>query len=150
MFFLIPIGSEEGVRRLPLITIGLIAINTIIYFITSMSVSAQAEALEKLHERLIEIEVNYTYRIMEVDPDMLDETDFMAFHERFAQQGIIPEYSEDYDRWHALYNELLEKQKGFVYHQWGFIPKDMDILKTLSSMFIHGDFFHLLFTSLVC
>ncbi len=148
MFVLIPIGSEEGVRRLPLITIGLIAINTIIYFITSMTVSAQAEALEKLHERLIQIEVNYTYRIMEVDPDMLDETDFMVFHERFDQQGIIPEYSEDYDRWHALFNELKEKQKGFVFHQWGFIPKEMDILKTLSSMFIHGDFFHLLFNML--
>jgi len=148
MFFLIPIGSEEGVRRLPFITIGLIALNTVIFFITSLTMRSQMNDLERLHERLLEIEFNYTYRVMEIDPGLLNESDPVIFHEKFAEQEIIPEYSEDYDTWHALYEEFQQKQKGLVFRQWGFIPKDMNILKTLSSMFVHGDFFHLLFNML--
>ncbi len=41
MFFLIPIGSEAGVRRLPFITLGLIAVNTIVWIVTAVILSGQ-------------------------------------------------------------------------------------------------------------
>ena len=55
MFFFIPIGSEEGVRRLPYLTIGLIVLNSIIWFITSMVLGGQVNELEKINKELYNI-----------------------------------------------------------------------------------------------
>ncbi|KPK73048.1 hypothetical protein AMJ87_03050, partial [candidate division WOR_3 bacterium SM23_60] len=72
MFFLIPIGSEEGVRRLPYLTISLIVLNVLIYFITSAMISGQMRELEDLDQQLYEIESYYLWDKVGDDPSQLN------------------------------------------------------------------------------
>jgi len=148
MFFLIPVGSEEGVRRLPYLTIGLIAFNTLIYFITSMVLNNQVHRLNQINQQLFDIESKYMYRIIEEDPGILQHGTIDQLREKFADDGIIPLESEDYTRWHLLYKDYKRQRAELVFERWGFVPKRFDVLKILSSMFIHANFFHLLFNML--
>ena len=90
MFFIIPVGSEEGVRRLPYVTIGLIVINSIIWIITSMVLSGQVGELEQLDKRMLEIEMYYAHRFVETDPKLLQEMDPVKRRERILDGDIIP------------------------------------------------------------
>jgi len=148
MFFLIPVGSEEGVRRLPYVTIGLIALNTIIYFMTSMTVSKQIDRLMDMDYDLRQIETRYMYRLIETDPNALNTYDIDAFREKIEEGEIIPVGTQDYDQWIRLYNEYKTARGTMVYEQWGFKPRTFDLIKIITSMFIHAGFFHLLFNML--
>lgn len=148
MFFIIPIGSEEGVRRLPYITIGLIVVNTIIYFITSIIFSGQVRDLERVHQELFEIEERFVYKIIETDPELLRTGDINEWRERFKEGDIIPVDSEYFATWKKLYDEYERIQAGLVFEQLGFKPNQFDIIKMFTSMFIHANFFHLLFNML--
>jgi len=148
MFFLFPVGSEEGVRRLPYVTIGLIVLNTIIYFLTSMAVSKQVDHLIDLDYDLREIETRYMYRFMETNPNEIATYDVEKLREQILEGDIIPVGTQDYDRWIRLYNEYQSAQSNMVYHKWGFTPKTFDLIKVFTSMFIHAGFFHLLFNML--
>jgi len=146
MFFFIPIGSEEGVRRLPYLTIGLIAVNLVIWIITNSILNNQVNELEKLQEQLFTIVSEYGYNLLE-DPEMMERLfmgDFESLNEKVEAGGIIPLDSYDYERWQTTYNEYKEKRSNFVFDQLGFKPKEFNLLKILSSMFVHANFFHLL------
>jgi len=148
MFFIIPVGSEEGVRRLPYVTIGLIALNSIIWIITSMVLSGQVDELEQLHKRMLDIEIHYAYRFVETDPNLLQEVDYDKVRERILDGEIIPVGSEDYRQWNNLYQHYKEKSEHLVFESFGFKPAEFNFLKLFSSVFIHGNFFHLLFNML--
>ena len=148
MFFIIPIGSEEGVRRLPYVTIGLIAINSVIWIITALIVGGQISELNQINERLLEIEVHYTYQLIETDPALLNEFDYEAIRQRILDGEIIPVGTEDYRQWRRLYENFTEKSGQMLYNKFGFTPARFDFFKLFSSMFLHGNFFHLLFNML--
>jgi membrane associated rhomboid family serine protease len=142
------VGSEEGVRRLPYVTIGLIALNSIIWIITSMVLSGQMGELENLHKRMLEIETHYAYHFLETDPKLLQEMDYDKVRERIADGEVIPVGSEDYRQWNNLYQHYKEKSRHLVFESFGFKPSDFNFFKLFSSMFIHGNFLHLLFNML--
>lgn len=148
MFFIIPVGSEEGVRRLPYVTIGLIAVNSIIWIITSLVLNGQIGELEQLHERMLEIETHYAYRFLETDPNLLQQMDYEKVRERILGGEIIPVGSEDYRQWNNLYQHYEEKSRHLVFESFGFKPSNFNFFKLFSSIFIHGNFFHLLFNML--
>lgn len=148
MFFIIPIGSEEGVRRLPYITMGLVVLNTLIWIITSSVLGSQEKELAELDRRMSEIEQRYIYKIIEKDPRILTNFDLETIHDRFATDSIIPVESEDYYYWQSLYREFKEKKSRVVFEQWGFKPSTFNLRQMFSSLFIHANFLHLLFNML--
>ncbi len=148
MFFILPIGSEEGVRRLPYVTLGLIVINTIVWIITAIILSSQTRELEDLHKRLLDIELRYTYRIIENDPNLLRTADPDRFHERFAVDSIIPVESYDYEEWRQLYDRYKVARSNLIFEQLGYKPNQFDVVKLITSLFVHANFFHLLFNML--
>jgi membrane associated rhomboid family serine protease len=148
MFFFIPVGSEEGVRRLPYLTIGLIVLNSIIWIITTIILNNQINALEKLETELFKIEKMYLYRVIEKNPELLTSFNYEEIRERFERGEIIPLDSEDYIRWQNIYQEYQEKQSNLIFEQLGFKPKEFNIMKMFTSMFVHANFFHLLFNML--
>ncbi len=148
MFFIIPIGSEEGVRRLPYVTIGLIAFNAIVWIITSLVLSGQVGELEQLHQRMLEIESHYAYRFIETDPKLLQELDYDKVRERILAGEIIPVGTEDYKTWKNLYEHYRQRSSHLVFEQFGFKPSRFNIFRLVSSLFIHANFFHLLFNML--
>ncbi len=147
MFFLIPIGSEEGVRRLPYLTIGLIAINVIIFIITNSVQQYRTKELLRINRELMEIESSYIYNLVNKDPYYMTEQDFDDIHERFITEDIIPQYSDDYAEWRRLYDEY-KKYSVSVFEQLGITPSRFDFVKMFTSMFVHGDLFHLIFNML--
>jgi len=104
MFFIVPIGSEEGVRRLPYVTIGLIMLNTIIWIIICMVPGGQTADLEQLNARMLEIESHYTYQLLAADPDLLNELDYEKVRDRILDGDIISVGTADFHLWKNLYN----------------------------------------------
>jgi len=148
MFFLIPIGSEEGVRRLPYLTIGLIALNVIIFMITSSVLRSQEQELYKIHRELQEIEYKYYIDLLEYDPDIMQNMTLDEQHELFFKNENISWEEDDYDVWHKLYDQYKGRSDSIVFNQLGFTPKHFDFFKLFTYMFIHANIFHLLFNML--
>ena len=148
MLFIIPIGSEEGVRRLPYLTIALIAINTIIFIITNTVFVGQERELQKIEQELLNIEGPYVYRILQEDPNLLKKFGTNELRERIDRGEITPFDSIDFVQWKKVYDEYKKKYSSTVFEQFGFKPKEFNVLKMFSSMFVHANFFHLLFNML--
>ncbi len=148
MFFLIPVGSEEGVRRLPYFTIGLIALNAIIFMLTSSVQNSQEQELFRIHQEMEEIEVRYFFDILEQDPNAMQNITLDEQHELFLGNENIRWEEDDCEVWHALYNEYKIKFNNVVFNKLGFTPKHFGFFKLFTHMFVHANFFHLLFNML--
>ena len=148
MFFLIPIGSEEGVRRLPYLTIGLIAVNVIVFIITNAVHHHQVDEIYDIKWKMSKIISQYQHRPSETSLFLFTEDDFDELNDMIVNQKIIPQHSENFRKWQDLYSELKEKMRNTVFRQLGLIPKEFDIAKIFSSMFVHGGIFHLVFNML--
>jgi membrane associated rhomboid family serine protease len=148
MFFLIPVGSEEGVRRLPYFTIGLIALNAIIFMLTSTVQKRQEQELFKIHQEMEEIEVRYFFDILEQNPNAMQNMTLDEQHELFLGNENIRWEEDDYKVWHELYNEYKIKFNNVVFNELGFTPKHFAFFKLFTHMFVHANFFHLLFNML--
>lgn len=148
MFFLIPIGSEEGVRRLPYFTIGLIALNAIIFIITSSIISSQEQELFRIHQEMEEIEIRYYFDILEQDPNAMHNITLDEQHELFLENENIRWEEDDHAVWHKLYDEYKAKFNNVIFNKLGFTPKHFGFFKLFTHMFVHANFFHLLFNML--
>jgi membrane associated rhomboid family serine protease len=148
MFFIIPIGSEEGVRRLPYVTIGLIVLNAVIWIITSIVLTGQMAELEQLNARMLEIESHYTYQLLATEPNLLNEFDYEKVRDRILDGDIIPVGNEDFQLWKNLYESYKDKSSQLVFNKFGFTPLRFDFVKLFTSIFVHANFLHLFFNML--
>jgi len=148
MFFIIPIGSEEGVRRLPFATISLIAVNVVVWLITALVIHAQIGALEHKQEEILQFLEPYMYTIMENAPELLNARDMEEIRQKIESMNLFPADSEEAMRWRRLTDEWRSLQNQFLYHRYGFTPRSFSLFTLLTYMFIHGGFFHLAFNML--
>jgi membrane associated rhomboid family serine protease len=142
VMLVLPIRSEKETSKIPHLTIGLIAINLIIWIFTNRVVSSEYKHLESIHQQLLEIEYQYAHILVRQDPDLLHNMTAENLHRTFLEKGVIPKGSEDYRNWIQLYQEFEEGKNSTLFHRWGFIPSQLNILKLILSMFLHGSFFH--------
>ena len=148
MFFLIPIGSEAGVRRLPFITLGLIAVNTIIWIVTAIILSGQVREIEALHKGLFAIERQYTFKVLEKDPLLLRKPMDERFHAAFAADSIIAPDDPNFKTWNNLRAQLEAARQNVIFEKLGLKPNGFNLLKLFTSMFVHANFLHLAFNML--
>lgn len=148
MFFLIPIGSEEGVRRLPYLTIGLIALNAVIFIITSSVLRSQEQELFNIHMEMQEIEYRYFFDILEQDPHAMQDITLDEQHQLFFENEYIRWEGNDYETWHKLYEEYKGKFNNVIFNKLGFTPKRFGFFKLFTHMFVHANMFHLIFNML--
>ncbi len=141
MFFL-PIRSEKDTHKIPNLTIGLIALNLVIWIFTNRIVSSEYKEIGAIHERLMMIEVDYIQTALRKYPDLFKTQDPMEIHKKFLEGNIIPRESNIYQEWLTLYNRLHRLANNTFFHRWGFIPTQLNVLKLFISMFLHGGFFH--------
>jgi len=143
MFLLIPLKTEAAIKRIPYLTLGLILINTIIWIFSYSVLKGQMKELEQLNRSLVEIESQYLFDFFMDDQEFLSEDGVKDLRQRIYDGEIIPVDSPDYQNWVSLYEAFLEKQSNTVFQKWGFKPNEFDLLKIITSMFIHANFWHL-------
>ncbi|RKX65818.1 hypothetical protein DRP44_05495 [candidate division TA06 bacterium] len=148
--FLIPIFNEDfEFKRLPYITIGLIILNTIIFFFTSNIVSHEMNRLRKVATELNRTTVQL---IIENKAPEYFNKNLMGFDEstlgKIEKDSTIKRNSELYKKWITYYNEYKSLKKNFFYNKWGATPEHLNIITLITAMFIHASFFHLFFNML--
>jgi membrane associated rhomboid family serine protease len=161
---IIPLSGKISKKNLPLITIAIILINTLVYFVIQGGDARNyQEAFEYyMKSGLAKIEVARYIAVKEVDKDSLetkkspdvDEQTIAKylplmmkddnFMRKLRHDAIITPQDEEYAEWEKLrakHEELLSKVVSWHY---GFVPEHPRILNVFTSMFLHSSFMHLL------
>jgi membrane associated rhomboid family serine protease len=163
VFFWLPIGNEQSlVRRLPMITFGIIGLNVLIFVGTLFPVHGQEQELMEKYQEIVEI--------LERNPDLLADKDVKQrlvdahiarpkesdddepeTRDVAERDEAIPEWlrglhrPDDRIRLNEKLDEFREIAESGVHFRFGIAPNgSWKIHQLLSHMFIHGDIFHLL------
>ena len=160
---IIPLAGKISKKNPPLITIAIIVINTLVYFVIQ---GGDARKYQEAHEYylksgLAKIEVARYIAVKESDkgnvetqtpedvkekiieeylPRMMEDNNFI---DKLRHDEIITPQDEQYAEWknlRAKYEELLSRVVSWRY---GFVPEHPRILTIFTSMFLHGSFMHL-------
>ncbi|MGA1869477.1 MAG: rhomboid family intramembrane serine protease [bacterium] len=157
MFILIPISHEDQVvKRMPYVTIFIIALNVLIFIFTTIDTNK----IEKVCENKFNAIIEYYYEHpgvnikeflseegIEVPPGYFpeeEEGDDEYYSDDEEEEELLP-YENDFAE---LIEEFRNAKHSLPYYKWGIIPKSPKAFNYLSSLFVHGDFFHLLFNML--
>ena len=149
MFFVFPIGHEDQtVQRMPYVTISIIVINVLIFIFTSYSVSIKQKVYDEELRALIEFYVMHPFLDIE---DVLKEDElgrikeYLPHEEEYDLSARQKPLSFYQNRFMELGEKYRQARESLPYYKYGLVPKDPKAFNYLSSMFIHGWFFHLLF-----
>jgi membrane associated rhomboid family serine protease len=141
MLFAIPISTGKRITAPPYITLGLIAINLIIWAITTTIMTHELEAMSEVREQMWNIEKIYIDEFVWFDFRNMPP----AEHDQMIMDGrIIPPDSEDFTAWEQLLQNYQSMQNSRLYKRVGFTPNEFNVIKMIISLFIHGSFMHLL------
>lgn len=139
---IIPIGHGGDVRRIPYITLILVALNIVVFMFT----------MPKANRDNIEITERYFDYFSVVAEWMMDSSGESVFDiynnpEEFEAQLENPRISEDspyYDRVMSAKREYDEALNRHVFFNLGVSRKNVNIIRLLTAMFTHADIFHLI------
>jgi membrane associated rhomboid family serine protease len=158
----IPIGTENStVRRLPIITFIIMALNVLVYYGTLPSVAGQfkvilesATQLEKYIEQHQELLADKKIReeLMQVNFVSKDQCEFIE-----QQMKLNPDAERDYELWfkepggkeiRAMFEEKISALKtarnGSLHYNYGLAPNgEWHIYQLITYAFLHGGFLHL-------
>ncbi len=142
-----PIKSESRVRRFPVVTVSLIAINILVFLVSYPAMNRQVDIIIEKEAKLREIE----YRTFSAeDPTAIIEyaseyaKDPMGLRERIDKREIgMPD--ELWEEWKKTYDDFQEAWNQSIYMKYGFVPKNFDFSTLITSIFLHANFMHLFF-----
>lgn len=161
---LVPITNKISWRNPPIVTIGIILLNTFIYFAFQYHDNQRYhEAIDFYFESgLAQIELPYYADQMSGEPveilidgdqvkpdeetvfglytDMRNDT---AFMERLRNDEIITPDEPDYAKWKELRLEYEANLSKVTFYTWGLRPAIHAPLTFLTHMFLHGSVGHL-------
>jgi membrane associated rhomboid family serine protease len=138
--FLVPVANTAYIRRRPVITLGLIALNTAIWIYGALAPAPEAP----LH-RYLEVVDNLHRRYA------LPFEDRQIFELRLARGLILGKNSSDFQKWVETRREAEAAVRGldaYLAQKMGFFPERGFDWRLLTSLFLHGDFMHLLMNML--
>jgi membrane associated rhomboid family serine protease len=163
--FIVPVTGQLSRRHLPLVTIGLILINCLIFFIFQSNQTRQHMEAEGYYftSGLAEIEMSrfLEYRnrtadesLKPQDLDRLNDEELAELYLRMRQDGqfeaklrneeIITPRDSEYHEWKQLRNWYEHLRSKIVSAKFGFTPAESKPVTFFSYMFLHGSFQHLL------
>ncbi len=156
--FLIPLDRKPDWRRPPLVTLGLILANVLVFLLIQASEQARLEQALDYYADSGLMELERTAWLAERDrggvEDALEpeagpghvyfglrnEPDFMA---RLGTGEVLPS-DEDHERWTRLRAEMDRHMERVVFWRWGIQPADFDLATLVTHMFLHGGADHLI------
>lgn len=156
---ILPVGENTGQRSTPWVCIFLIIINTIIYAATTHRDNQietplsdqQLEALAAYEAPLLLKWLSYQDSSTYADAVAMENRgpEFMLTYGWF-NQAFSRHVSEHWqtnpptEQWRQLRGELEDWITSYSPFHWGLIPDKPTATTFISSMFMHGDWFHLL------
>ncbi len=140
---LIPISHEDQtVTRLPWVTIGLLAVNIVVFLVT-LPVLDRQEAEIRTRATMVERYAReHPYLTL---PEELADDVSPAQPPVGLPEGMLAEQQAHLDR---LVQEVRERASGSVYHTFGTIPAHPRLFTFVTSMFVHAGLFHLIWNML--
>lgn len=141
---LLPVSHEDGkVRRLPFITIGIIALSFLFMVFVNPIMETQKDRLLSVALKKYRIIWVYMQETKKALPPSVDAEDL---DEKVRRGEYLDEDSEAYQNWLKLDEEYQKRSRSTVYHWLGFIPRRFYRLHTyVTSLFVHGGAFFGLF-----
>jgi len=153
----LPIGHEgDKVRRLPWISIIIMASCIIIYIPLSIQQEKTAKELLKATTELQQYYYQHPY--LELDPEIKkqlfgeiadeDIDKLLGIDRKKKSRQIRLFQEEEQDRLDQLAQQCIDTIDDLPHRKWGFFPAQKSFIGLLTHMFVHGDFFHLFFNLL--
>jgi len=163
--FIVPVTGQIRRRNLPLVTIGLIIINCLIFFIFQSNQAREYMEAEGYYftSGLAEIEISrfIEYRKASADEpmdpkdlDRLNDEELAElylkmredgeFEARMRNEEIITPADPGYQEWKQLRNWYEHLHSKIVSEKYGFTPAESNPVTFFTHMFLHGSFQHLL------
>jgi len=162
---IVPVTGKISRRNLPLVTIGLILINCLVFFIFQLNDDRRSHEAITFYftSGLSEIEmsrfIEYRNTAAEEnsgpqDLDKLSDEELWslylsmsgdtAFTEKLRTEQIITPQDAEYSAWSQLRNEYEYLESKITSANYGLIPVEAKPLTFFTYMFLHGGFQHLL------
>lgn len=151
----IPIGHTGAIRRFPIVTVGLIIINSLVFLSTTKIIEKSQSNFARRAEELItyELQLMKTYdferfkkyagevELMNIQQAQIDIEDFRS---DIKEGRVVEKNSMEYRRWRALYNSYESAVDSAFLQKYGFVPAKFNILGLFTSMYLHGGWLHLI------
>jgi membrane associated rhomboid family serine protease len=163
--FIVPVTGKISRRNLPVVTIGLVLINCLAFFLFQSNQADQYREAEGYYFKsgLAEIELSRFIKYRNIsadgqrDPETLDrmgEEEIIRHYQQMREDGefikklrngeIITPRDPAYSEWQQLRAEYEHLQSKIVSVKYGFIPAEAKPITFFTYMFLHGGFQHLL------
>ena len=161
---IIPLTEKISWRNPPIITIGIILLNCLVFFLFQSNDNQKHYEITEYYftSGLARIEVPRYIAYCEgrlqdfsdsSDADPIDEETLIqsymkmerdsSFLEKLRNDEIITPSSPQYDNWKKLRSEYDYRRSQIVSVKYGFRPAYKTVLTGFTYMFLHGDFGHL-------
>jgi membrane associated rhomboid family serine protease len=148
----VPLGLEgRGMRRIPLVTLGLILVNALAFVVTWALGSSRVSNAAVLGDLIEQTLTERPYVVVsERLARALDEQTLATAQDARATweasgASLTPE-QRDHEQKHfdALADDYLAALDRLPWRRFGFIPARRDLVSLLTSMFMHAGWIHLL------
>lgn len=152
---LIPIGHEQdGTRRIPWVTFGLMTACALAFVLTGFGGTRQQSEAEQAFEAAVQFWLEHPR--LKLDPEVerrvhgLKTSEFReAFREGLRanapKEENLEQLQAELDR---LCAAALQTLPSHPFNRWGLVPARLSPLSLLSYMFLHAGWLHLLFNML--
>ena len=143
---LFPVGTSVGRSRLPVATLGLIAVNVLVYSLVSGREQLDTRRLYQAASRLASVQQRIEAEHLGAaagDPEEQDEQQ-ERFWEAFERGEVVSREGSEYLIWSAASAELAAARESHIFSRYGFRITRTSFVTLISSMFLHADSFHLL------
>jgi membrane associated rhomboid family serine protease len=146
-------------RRWPVVTLALIAINTIVFFLTTISMSDEAPQLREVKSNILILAAVHPELKMHPDEERLVEGFKKSHPDQWKQvqspyREVINAYDakiklmEDpgklQDEMDSLNQRYVQLSSSSITEQYAFVPAHPSALSYLTANFLHGGWMHLI------
>ena len=136
---LIPIGHEDQqVRRLPWMTILLVAANVLVFLFTNQIAQQQASETRQRVQEIVRYAAERPY--LRVSDELRRVVPPAPPRADLSPETVAREQA----RLDEMMAELRSGTKGNFYRTYGYVPAEPRLLTLFTSMFLHGGWMHLL------
>jgi membrane associated rhomboid family serine protease len=149
---ILPIGHEsQTVRRIPWVTIAIVAICLLVHISLSGKNKEFMKELVTVGKKMVEYYVKRPY--LELDPEVekylfpteaqkQEFEEYMRIYGKEEPEESIVEFEqEELDALAAAFKQVMKKD---VYRKWGHVPAENRPVTLITSMFVHIGWLHLI------